>query len=116
MALLFRWVVFLPLGLIGVALSTVVLPSLSRQHVKQDHQHYQATLRWAVKIALLLGLPATVGLVLLAGPILVSLFHYGRFAMHDVQMTRLSLVAFTFGLPAFMLIKQFAPKTRAPKC
>ncbi len=94
-----------PLGIIGVAIATVVLPSLSRSVAEKGQQRYSATLDWALRILLLLGLPATIGLLILAGPLLSTLFQYNAFHSHDVLMARQSLMAFALGLQSFMLIK-----------
>lgn len=99
----------LPLGVFGVALATVILPKLSREHARQTPEAFNATLNWAVRLTLLIGLPATAGLVLLSGPILATLFEYGEFTPHDTQMVRLALMAYALGLPAFLLIKVLAP-------
>lgn len=99
---------YLPLGVIGVALSTVVLPYLSKQTAAQSQGEYSATLTWALKSALLIGTPAAIGLLVLAGPILATLIHHGAFGDRDVLMTRESLMAFSAGLPAFMLVKILA--------
>lgn len=99
---------YFPLGVIGVALATVVLPYLSRNHAQQDEKVFSATLDWALRCALLIGLPAAVGLFVLSGPLLATLFHHGRFNDFDVVMTSRSLKAFAVGLPAFMLIKVLA--------
>lgn len=99
---------FFPLGVIGVALSTVVLPQLSTQFAKKDKLGSQKTLDWALRMVLLLGLPAAAGLAILAGPILATLIHRGAFNAHDVVMTRMSLMAFAVGLPSFMLVKILA--------
>lgn len=99
---------YLPLGVIGVALATVVLPNLSRHHADNDHQQYSSTLSWALRLELLVGVPAAVALFILAGPILATLIHRGAFNSHDVVMTSESLKAFALGLPAFMLIKILA--------
>ncbi len=99
---------YLPLGVIGVALATVVLPKLSRHHSAKEKTHYKATLDWALRCALLIGLPAALGLLLLAGPLLVALIYHGAFNQLDVLKTRQSLMAFSLGLPAFMLVKILA--------
>jgi len=98
-----------PLGLFGVALGTVILPSLSRQHASQSAEAFSHTLDWALRWALLVGAPAAVGLAILAGPMLTTLFQYGAFGDGDVVMASRSLVAYAFGLLAFMLIKVLAP-------
>lgn len=98
-----------PLGVFGVALATVILPSLSRKHAAQSPEAFSATLDWALRLALVITLPAAVGLATLAEPMLATLFQYGRFAASDVQMAGLSLVAYAAGLPAFIAIKVLAP-------
>ena len=97
-----------PLGVFGIALATVVLPNLSESHVKQGRDHFNRTLSWAVQLALVIALPATFGLMLLAQPILASLFQYGAFAESDTLMASMSLMAYSLGLPAFILIKILA--------
>jgi putative peptidoglycan lipid II flippase len=98
-----------PLGIFGVALGTVILPRLSRQHASAEAVDFSRTLDWALRWALLIGVPATVALILLAGPLLSSLFQYGAFDARDVEMSARSLMAFALGLVAFMLIKVLAP-------
>ena len=98
-----------PLGIFGVALGTVILPRLSRQHASAEVAGFSRTLDWALRWALLIGFPASVALILLAGPLLSALFQYGAFTAHDVAMASRSLMAFAFGLVAFMLIKVLAP-------
>ncbi|HEY7772862.1 MAG TPA: murein biosynthesis integral membrane protein MurJ [Marinagarivorans sp.] len=97
----------LPLGVIGVGLATVILPALSRQHSASSAQ-YSQTLNWALRCVLLIALPATVALLVLAKPILFTLFQYGKLQVHDVNMASVSLMAYAIGLPAFMLIKVLA--------
>jgi putative peptidoglycan lipid II flippase len=97
-----------PLGVFGVAIATVILPHLSRQHATQSHTQYSQGLDWAMRSILLLGMPAAVGLFMLAGPLLATLFGYGNFTDYDVRQARLSLMAFAFGVPMFMLIKALA--------
>lgn len=98
-----------PLGIFGIALSTVILPHLSRQHAEAAHEGFSATLDWSLRVTLIVALPATFGLALLAEPILVTLFQYGEFTQHDVRMTALSLMCYAVGLPGFILIKILAP-------
>jgi putative peptidoglycan lipid II flippase len=98
----------LPLGVFGIAIATVILPSLSRQHAGQDKEQYCKTLDWGLKTVLLIGLPAALGVLLLAGPIITTLFNYGEFDAFDVVMTQRSLIAFGIGVPAFMLVKVLA--------
>ncbi len=98
-----------PLGLFGVALGTVILPSLSRQHSQADVQTFSRTLDWALRWGVLIAIPAALGLALLAGPMLTTLFQYGAFTAADVDMAARSLIAYAFGLCAFILIKVLAP-------
>jgi putative peptidoglycan lipid II flippase len=99
----------LPLALFGVAIGTVILPRLSRQHSRDTPQGFSETMDWALRLALIIAVPAMVGLVMLAGPILVTLIQYRAFSFSDTQMARLSLMAYAVGLPAFILIKVLAP-------
>lgn len=99
----------LPLGVFAIAISTVILPLLSRRHAVEDKQHFARTLDWSVKMIFLISIPATVALLILAKPILSTLFFYGAMTEHDVEMARLSLQAYVLGLTPFMLIKVLAP-------
>ncbi|MGM0521843.1 MAG: murein biosynthesis integral membrane protein MurJ [Pseudomonadota bacterium] len=99
----------LPLGVFGVAIGTVILPALSKRHAEQSSAHFAAMLDWAIRVVLLLGLPAALALAVLAEPLLITLFHYGAMTDHDIQMAAMSLRAYAFGLLAFMLIKVLAP-------
>ena len=101
--------IYFPLGIIAVTLATVVMPHLSYQHQQGSPQRFAATLDWALRWVFVTAIPATLGLVLLAGPILATLMHHGAFNAYDVAMTRRSLMAFALGLPALMAIKIFAP-------
>ena len=94
-----------PLGVFGVAIATVVLPYLSRKHAEQSHKEFSETLDWALKFVLIIALPAAIGITLLAGPIVTTLFQYGKFTEFDVVMVRRSLWGFAGGIPAFMLVK-----------
>jgi len=98
-----------PLGVFGVALGTVILPSLSRHHVTTDRAGFSKALDWGLRTALLISVPAMLGLVILAKPMLATLFQHGRFTPHDVDMAGLSLAALSLGLPAFALVKVVAP-------
>ena len=97
-----------PLGVFGIALATVVLPNLSESHYQKGNNKFSSTLRWAVQISLLIAIPATFGLFLLAQPILATLFQYGAFTTNDSAMAAFSLMAYSLGLPAFILIKILA--------
>ena len=98
-----------PLGVFGIALATVILPSLSRQHANKSTEQFTQTLDWALKLVTLIALPAALGLLLLASPLLATLFGYGEFSLHDTEMSSLSLMAYALGLPAFIYIKVLAP-------
>lgn len=99
----------LPLGVFGIAIATVILPSLSRKHAAQNTEEFSTTLDWAVRCIMLIGVPASVALILLSGPLLVTLFQYGEFSARDVEMASMSLQAYSVGLMGFMLIKVLAP-------
>ena len=99
----------LPLGVFGVAVATVILPNLSRQHAGGDPRRFRHTLDWALRSVTLIALPAAVALFVLAEPLLTVLFEYGNMTPRDMQMAAWSLRAYTFGLLAFMLIKVLAP-------
>ena len=98
-----------PLGVFGIAISTVILPSLSQHHAQTDGHEFSKTLDWGLRWALLIALPATAGLVMLAGPLMATLFNYGAFKQHDVLMSQMSLFAYASGLLAFIMIKVLAP-------
>ncbi|MEW8051589.1 MAG: murein biosynthesis integral membrane protein MurJ [Candidatus Thiodiazotropha sp.] len=98
-----------PVGVLGVALGTVILPTLSRRHAENSPEAFSRTLDWALRVNILFGLPAAVGLFLLAGPMLAALFFSDAFDQHDVAMATKSLMAYAPGLMAIMLIKVLAP-------
>lgn len=98
-----------PLGVLGIAVATVILPALSKHHAQESAEHFNQTLNWAMQLVLLVALPACVGLFLLAGPVLATLFQHGEFLASDTYMASLSLMAYIIGLPAFILIKILAP-------
>jgi putative peptidoglycan lipid II flippase len=98
-----------PLGVLGIALATVILPNLSQKHAKANTAEFSATLDWALRLAVIITVPAAVGLVILAGPILITLFQYDAFRPEDVRMSTYSLVAYSVGLPAFIAVKVLAP-------
>ena len=97
-----------PLGVFGIALATVILPHLSRQHAAASAASFSDTLDWALRLVALIATPAAVGLGVLAAPILTTLFHYGEFSAHDIGMAARSLLAFAFGLIAFVAVKVLA--------
>lgn len=101
-------VVQLPLGVFAVAIATVILPRLSRSFAGQEHAKYAHTLDWGLRLILLIALPATLGLILFSGPIVVTLFEHGAFDEHAAKMTLQSLIAFSVGLTGAMCIKVLA--------
>ncbi|MDX2320252.1 MAG: murein biosynthesis integral membrane protein MurJ [Moritella sp.] len=98
-----------PLGLFGIAIATVILPALSRTHSARSDQLFKQTMDWGVRVVLLLGIPAMMGMIVLAGPMLKVLFMRGEFGADDVSMASMSLMAYGSGLLSFMLIKVLAP-------
>ncbi len=98
-----------PIGVFGVALSTVILPSLSQKHALESPVQFFNLMDWAMRWAVVISIPAMMGLFALAGPVLITLFGYGEFSLRDIEMSRLSLMAYTLGLPAFILIKVLVP-------
>ena len=98
-----------PLGVFGIALATVILPSLSHQHTNGDKHEFSRLLDWALRWVFVIGVPATVALMLLAGPLLATFFHYGAFGEQDVRMSTQALIAFASGLLGFILVKILAP-------
>ena len=99
----------LPLGVFGIAIATVILPRLSSLRAGAEQDKFSETLDWGMRAVLLIGLPASLSLILLAKPILVTLFQYGALSVEDVAMATLSLRAYSLGLLAFMLVKILAP-------
>lgn len=98
-----------PLGLFGIALATVTLPTLSKYHAKGASLDFSRTVDWSMKLVLLIAMPAAVGLIVLAEPIVATIFFGGEFTAFDVRMTALSLQAFSIGLIGFSFVKILAP-------
>ena len=98
-----------PLGIFGIAIATVILPTLSRQHAQDSADEFNQTLNWATRLVLIIAIPACIGLFILAAPVLSTLFQHGEFSASDTYMASLSLMAYMAGLPAFILIKILAP-------
>ena len=98
-----------PAGLLGVALGTILLPSLSRHFADSSTAEYSRLLDWGLRLAVLLTLPAAVALALLAAPLVITLFYHGQFSVHDVWMTRDALVAYSAGLLGLIMVKVLAP-------
>lgn len=98
-----------PLGIFGIALATVILPSLSKNHAADDPVEFSRSLDWALRLVLLIGMPASVGLLVLAEPMLSTLFQYEAFNAEDVQYAGKSLMAYSIGLLGFILVKVLVP-------
>ena len=99
----------MPIGLVAVALGTVLLPNLSRLANRDDGPGFGRTLGWGVRMGLLLGVPASVALFLLASPLIATIFHHGEMTVTDVSMTALALRAFAIGVLPLVLVKVLAP-------
>jgi len=97
-----------PLGVFGVALATVVMPHLAKKFADKSEIEYASTMSWAIQSVLILGIPAAIGLIMLSGPLLTSLFNYGKFNQFDVLMSQRSLIAYALGVPFMMLVKVLA--------
>lgn len=98
-----------PAGLLGVALGTILLPSLSKHHADQDRDGFSALLDWGLRLTLLLTLPAALALAMLALPLISTLFMHGQFTANDALETRSALVAYSVGLTGLILVKILAP-------
>ncbi|MDU4354924.1 murein biosynthesis integral membrane protein MurJ [Phytobacter diazotrophicus] len=98
-----------PSGVLGVALGTILLPSLSRSFASGNHDEYCRLMDWGLRLCFLLALPSAVALGILAKPLTVSLFQYGKFTPFDAQMTQRALVAYSVGLMGLIVVKVLAP-------
>ncbi|HTY03841.1 MAG TPA: murein biosynthesis integral membrane protein MurJ [Rhodocyclaceae bacterium] len=98
-----------PAGLLGAALGTILLPSLSKCHADERHDEFSALLDWGLRLTLMLTLPAALALAMLAVPLLATLFQHGAFTAEDVLQTRSALVAYSIGLAGLILVKVLAP-------
>ena len=98
-----------PSGILGVALGTILLPSLSRSFASGNHDEYCRLMDWGLRLCFLLALPSAVALGILAKPLTVSLFQYGKFSATDAMMTQKALVAYSVGLMGLIVVKVLAP-------
>jgi len=98
-----------PLGVFGIALATVILPSLSKYHSDSDPRAFSHTLDWALRWVILISTPAMVALIILAGPLISTLFQHGSFTADSVTMATYSLIAYSTGLISFVMIKVLSP-------
>ncbi|WGM02893.1 murein biosynthesis integral membrane protein MurJ [Arsenophonus nasoniae] len=99
----------LPTGVLGVALGTILLPSLAKSFSTGDHQEYQRLMDWGLRLCFLLALPCAIALAILAQPLTVSLFQYGNFTGYDAVMTQRALIAYCVGLMGLIIVKVLAP-------
>lgn len=99
----------LPAGVLGVAVGTILLPSLSKYHAAANTTEYSRLLDWGLRVTVLLAVPSAVALAVLALPLIAMLFQYGRFSAEDAWMTRQALVAYSVGLVGIILVKILAP-------
>ena len=97
----------LPLGIFAIAIATVILPKLSKLFASESREQFSSTLDWSIRLILLIGLPAVIGLVMLAEPIILTLFERGEFSIIDSKNTASALSIYATGLPAFVLHKIF---------
>jgi putative peptidoglycan lipid II flippase len=98
-----------PLGVFSIALATVILPSLSRHHASESKEHFTGTLDWALRLVIVLVSPAAVAMLVFAGPLTATTFGYGKFDTKDVYMASYALMAYSWGLLGFSLVKVLAP-------
>ena len=98
-----------PTALLGVALGTILLPSLSKANSEGDTEEYSALLDWGLRLTFLLALPCAVGLATLSEPLTATLFHYGKFNALSLMMTARALVAYGVGLIGLIVVKILAP-------
>ncbi|NKB65041.1 MAG: murein biosynthesis integral membrane protein MurJ [Gammaproteobacteria bacterium] len=98
-----------PVGVFGIALSTAILPDLSRKHAEQSTGAFSGTLDWAARWVILICIPSTVGLVVLSQPMIATIYYHGDFTVNGVMMSAASLIAFSFGLTAIVMVKVLAP-------
>ena len=99
----------LPSGVLGVALGTILLPSLAKSFSSGDSEAYSGLMDWGLRLCFLLALPCSVALGVLSEPLIKSLFQYGEFSAYDAMMTRQALIAYSVGLMGFLLVKVLAP-------
>jgi putative peptidoglycan lipid II flippase len=98
-----------PMGVFAIALATVILPGLSSHHAAESREKFNATLDWALRLTVTIATPAAVGLLMLAGPLISTIFGYGKFDDRDVLMCSYALMAYSLGLIGFSLVKVLAP-------
>jgi putative peptidoglycan lipid II flippase len=109
-----------PLGIFSIAVGTAILPTLAAHHVTQSTESFSATLDWGLRTIFIIGVPAAVGMILLAGPLVATVYGHGRFGAFDIEMTTYALWAYSAGFMGFSLVKVLVPgfyarqETRVP--
>jgi putative peptidoglycan lipid II flippase len=98
-----------PLGVFSIALGTVILPGLSAQHAQKAGAEFSDTLDWALRLTVMLVAPATIGMLFFSGPMVAALFGFRKLTLNDLQMSSWALMAYSWGLMTFSLIKVLAP-------
>ncbi|MFN3397107.1 MAG: murein biosynthesis integral membrane protein MurJ [Sulfurimicrobium sp.] len=98
-----------PTAILGVALGTILLPSLAKHYADDSPQQFSSLLDWGLRLTLMLALPAALALAMLAVPLIATLFYYGKFTAHDLWMTREALMAYSAGLLGLIMVKVLAP-------
>ncbi len=98
-----------PTAMLGVALGTILLPSLSKANIEGDTTEYSSLLDWGLRLTFLLALPSAVGLATLAEPMIAALFHYGAFSAESIPAAAKPLMAYSAGLLGIILVKTLAP-------
>jgi putative peptidoglycan lipid II flippase len=98
-----------PLGVFSIALATVILPGLSKHHAEASPERFTNTLDWALRLVVVLASPAAVAMLAFSGPMTATIFGYGEFTARDVQMASYALMAYSWGLLGFSLVKVLAP-------
>jgi putative peptidoglycan lipid II flippase len=98
-----------PMGVFSIALATVILPGLAAHHSENDPEKFNTTLDWALRLTFTVVVPAAIGLLMLSGPLIATIFGYGAFTHRDVLMCGYALMAYSFGLLGFSMVKVLAP-------
>lgn len=98
-----------PVGVFGIALATVVLPSLAKEHASGTTDQFSKMMDWALRWVVMIALPATFALIILATPLLTTIFQYNAFTINDVEMSSSALQAFSVGICGFIFVKVLAP-------
>ena len=98
-----------PLGVVSIAIGTATLPALSAHHAKGASDDFSATLDWSLRTVVVFALPAALGVIWMAGPIVATTYGHGHFGAHDIRMTAYALWAYGAGIMGFSLVKVLVP-------